>query len=534
MYCNMWECGVVMNKAIQKAKKILYNNFDKSLWMINIMCVVAACIGYNIYGTTEVEGKWAEIVFLIAWLVIIAVFWYQSKVATKEKRWEKYCRKKFKDRKESFKYKNGMLFSVKLIFCGLVLLAIVYFLFKNTGIMKIAVKAFDTVQKIEIGNIIAIIAGAYAIILAFYPVAKGSMEHQCMVLDFEEIGIVKCFKWCFAGSVIIIIIDIIYLFVGEYSCKREKNTAIEGMTFVIWIIIMIFEIIILTIIEFNGKKLERGALKNIDETYWNKKIYIIPNKIWYKSEMLLVLQRFFDEYIKCVQKVNLNKIVDMDFGNIYEDKKQNYMICKSYFIGLLLMILIIMGCIGGERKFIFVLVNIPLFYVLGGKTCNINACRMFNTMIISQWGYYVKKTPNSIEYISSHDSIHKNKLRKLKRVICFYNLSLYMQYHDASRKNIEKESLNMMMDYLFEKQNKRNMGAMILPVLVCACLGEDNDKKVDKRLRRYINEIKMTPQQKKLIGKSSLLLIRDLIGDDDKYMKEQHIYKKRIKIYVML
>ena len=110
----------------------------------------------------------------------------------------------------------------------------------------------------------------------------------------------------------------------------------------------------------------------------------------------------------------------------------------------------------------------------------INYCVFF-----VRWRFYfkLKNKSNSI-FVATYDylfSRYREYYRRLKRIICFYNLALDMEYEDE--KKFGEYSLECLCAYIKDmRKHNEDISGMIAPLIICHAYRE---KLIQKRLKMW-------------------------------------------------
>ena len=531
---------------VQKIKNDMYRNFKKKLWLMTIVygCLAVICLSVIIVKRGESGFDLLNnYIYILMSPFFIAILSIINRQVGQTGRWKSYYRSKFGRRNEIRKWpsRDGVCqgFFIVLIMFAMIFVIAFGIVYGNQLIVYIANLKIEN-ESTSVFEVLALVIGVYSIIVALYPVAIGNAERRCLVFDVEKMPLIKWFKVTLLLSCLALIIYML----AEYFWDVQDDVVLRAAKHlfeITWIVLTVLAIAFLLRIVFVGKNAEKQGIENIDKVYWNRKLYVLPAKTWNKSECFAVLEMLFEQYMKCLEKRCLNKIQDVDFGSVFEDKTENYLIHKYKFLKSMMLIYSGLLFAGLEMEkqtpgivAMLMCSFIPLLYIVFGRTSDIDACRMCNSIIVSPWGYYVK-TSEKIIYLSSYDSKYKDILRKLKKIVCFYNLSLNMQYCDCPKAEVEEQSLCMMLECFLERarlKKMKNREFIVLPLIICGCLKCGDKSEADIELKRCINDIKMDLQQKEIIKKCCMLIIRDLYGDDEDYNKDRKKYLERVEWYL--
>lgn len=145
-----------------------------------------------------------------------------------------------------------------------------------------------------------------------------------------------------------------------------------------------------------------------------------------------------------------------------------------------------------------------------------------NLTHISLWGYYIKKRRRKkIFYVSSFDkrrSKYGTFIVAIKKVVCFYNLAINMEYSDTD--TFDYCGIDFMCDYLLDVKrcNKDKVG-MIIPIIICSCLCKNMKKESIERVHELVKEIGVDEREK--LAEISRIVYRDIYGDDRKFDEKE-------------
>lgn len=522
--------------------------------------IYGVLLGIYVYALLfESEFGWGRVLVVLVYLIMLPVMAnllaYMNNVSWLKK--NQYYRPQFNTKNKIRNWRDSSVSScgVKLL---MVLISPIVMLVAALVLDRFVKSLFDVslstlmiewnLVKITFGDrdAIAVVSAIYAVFIAGIPVINMYVKNKCLLFEFDEIPSVKLFTRLFWGSVICLLIWGIsdYLII---HFTINNLIWICNISFIMWAFILIVDVILFVYIWSPLNKFEKKILNQVDELYWNRTLYVIPCKTWYKSQIIVVLGRFLKQYYRNARRAFSDIIVDVEFGNIYVENKVNDLLSKKKgrSVVIVISVLGVVSVLGfltsqGEASAFFGIMAgmiVPYWVIFLGVKSEKPMYRWYRSFFSYSWGYYVKTT-KSVKYVSAYDSkytLYGRTLKSLRKIVSFYNLSLHMQYYDIEEEKIGAWCIEGMVDYLGEIKKQKSADALIIPILVCFCLNFNRNKErviKNKRLEEYIEQMHLCKREKDLISKIVLLVLRDLTGDDKLYQLEEAGYKKIIGMYL--
>lgn len=341
---------------------------------------------------------------------------------------------------------------------------------------------------------------------------------------------------------------------GAYLFKLEfiLNNIWEVLG-IVWfgdMIISIFLLLCALIVIYN-QKFEKKILRDMHKLFWNEKIVMTPNKIWYKSNMIEGLVDLYLNVIKVSKKLSKDNITSIEFGSVYENNVINNKMAKKKIIimaigvffwqcetfGILLPYIIKNPNISILGIFYWIQVLIWSIYFIFYIYDSDMQVLYLNYFERNLWGYYFIKDNNPIY-------IHKNRLFKyeryinsIKNVIAFFNLARNMKYEDLENSKAEQYYIDCMIGNVRNifsntwNESKKYLMYAVIPIAICGCISDE--KSINNRIHELFAELKMHNEEKNFVFNMSLHILRDYVGNDKEYNDKENKYKRRLNYIVL-
>ena len=375
---------------------------------------------------------------------------------------------------------------------------------------------------------LALIIGIYTLIITVHPMVSSYIDKRCMLFDAYKLAPMRVVFSITMASVI----DLFVIFV-LYISKREHNWLLVVETVWEFLILVIIGIYVIAIVQ--PIIMEKNVIKKIDIVYNVKKNYITPSRKWYRGTAINHMENLYERYKKVAKKINLSNIRTMDFDCVYSDREENLIIAKKasrnlwiWAIWFVLTIFFVfysnlgsfsISCLGIAAVGI-----IPAIIALVDKRVWHKKYKVINELgNISVWGYYVKLVKKEkVLFFSSHyiiPSKYKKYVTRLKKIGCFYNLAVKMEYEDT--KCFDFIGVDYLCDCLEDDSriNSELNGLLLAPILLCACLSMKKKKKIEKRIAEIMEKIIVEQREKEWVKRICLCVLRDIEGNDESYAK---------------
>lgn len=383
----------------------------------------------------------------------------------------------------------------------------------------------------SVSTIISIVVGIYAFLFAFFPIIISYLKDKCLFFEPFDIPIIN---WSRRVTVISLVIVIIYIILLWGGAKLYWMGACEFL----WILLMAINVIIYIMIFAIPVKIEKRVLKKIHHLFGRRKIYMTPNKKWWKGSVIRQIAYLLEEYKKSLYKINSNCIEDIEFACVLSKKKENIILAKKRFyilVGVTIVIMLLFGLVlplslNVLQKRLYLVITLialmPFLIPALDHLVIINNYAYINRLgYFSVWGYYVKlANRDSRIYISTYDVSspkYKKCLVNLKRLVCFYNLAINMKYEDAEC--VDDIGIGCLCDYIrdLSKRGIYQQG-MLAPVLICACLSEKKKEENALIIKEMLCQLEIDNEEQSKSIEVSLQVLRNLYGDDLKFNKMQY------------
>lgn len=78
-------------------------------------------------------------------------------------------------------------------------------------------------------------------------------------------------------------------------------------------------------------------------------------------------------------------------------------------------------------------------------------------------------------------------------------------------------------------KQKKAVKRMIVPLLIYMELSEKSKNARMKKIKEVINKLNVNPQEQEMLINISILILREMYGDDEIFEKKKNIYSKEYK-----
>ena len=372
-------------------------------------------------------------------------------------------------------------------------------------------------------TIIGVVVAIYAFLFAFLPIIVEKLNNKCMFFKPYDLPVIK---WSNKITTISLIELLVYILVFIINKKDWLLGAFE----VVWFLLIGANVIMYVWAFIMPMRIERRVINKIHLLYKRKRIYMTPNKKWFKSDFIRQISKLIDHYEKILHNINYENIENIEFDCVLSKKKENIDIAvKRYYflVGIAFGIMFLFGVLfpgtldlSQRRTYLLLtlLSLMPLLCPLTDKNIFINNYRFINRMgFLSIWGYYIKLfNKEKRMYITFYDysvSAYRKYLVRLKRIVCFYNLAINMKYDDVEF--IDGIAIECLCAYVSDitRRNIYKKG-MLVPVLICGCLSENQRTENWKNIKEMIKKVNIDKKEQEMSIKISLLMLRDMYGND--------------------
>ena len=537
--------AVKKNNNIRK-KFSIYNFYnEKGLRFFCIVYVIIAIFVLHglLRGFEPDFENILEVITQMAYLLfcpmIYVILSYQKKVfSQKERCYAHYYNMQFQG-EDRLKYAKSTTISdvrrtVKILFGVIALISLVYVI---DELIEIYVPIREEI--IEEGPV-GIIIGMYGLIIALFQWSKMEVDKKCMFFSVDNLPVFKRCNRKITLSVVILIAHITTFFVVKNSV--EILCFMELLWFILFGSIL-FDFIYMF---YEQIDIERNVIKKIDRYYHTEKILVLPQRIWYKGAAISKFTDLLNNYYRMSSKISLEDIEKIEFSSIFDEGNNNkkravikyYIYSVSAFIILVAAICFLTRELNESLRIVYGSVTLigflPVMLLwLSPKYIERNF-RFVNWMTyISWWGYYIKVKDKKVEkFVSSYGikySVYQKLVLQLKRVICFYNLSIKMKYHDED--DFGMCGIDNICAYISDKEHKgENVEFMLIPLLICVCIYDQGHKNNNSSVKKIIENVGISRETKIKITYLCILVLRELHGDDRSFEEEK--YKNCIENYL--
>lgn len=250
-----------------------------------------------------------------------------------------------------------------------------------------------TKYSLKIENIKTILE-IYALIIALIPIVYTYIERKYMLFDFENLPSIRWFGILLPVSIVVLTATLgCELFFSEFAWCNRFST----LGWVLWWGIVIVSVLKLTLVILPGKNLERKVLESLDTAFWNKNLYVVPNKSWYRSNAIVTITKLFEGYLRKTQNINIEEIQSIQFKCVYKKDDDNVILTRRKILFVFFVILLICGMassmlmeeFGAGIEVFWIMLSACLAFVIPFKG-NSTDILFVNGFYIDSWGYYFK------------------------------------------------------------------------------------------------------------------------------------------------
>lgn len=380
-------------------------------------------------------------------------------------------------------------------------------------------------------TIINIVGGIYAFLFAFFPIIISYLKDKCLFFEPFDIPIIN---WSRKATVVSLTLVIIYIIFLWGNAKLYWMGTCEFL----WILLIAINVIIYIMIFAIPVKIEKKVLKKVHHLFGRRRIYMTPNKKWWKGSVIRQIAYLLKKYKKSLYKMDFQYIEDIEFACVLSKKEENIFLAKKRFyiwMGLTIIFILWLGLVLPfglnvlQKRLYLVITLIALmpflipaldYLVIMNNYVYINRLS-YNSV----WGYYVKLANKSRRiYISTYDISspkYKKYLVNLKRLVCFYNLAINMKYEDAEF--VDDIGIECLCDYIkdLSKRGTYQQG-LLVPVLICACLSKKKKEENALIIKEMLCQLEIDNEEQSKSIKVSLQVLRNLYGDDQRFNKMKY------------
>ncbi len=404
---------------------------------------------------------------------------------------------------------------------------------------------YETIRTDIIGkDPIGIIIGIYGLVIALFQGLKKELDKKCMFFSVDDLPIIKKCGRQIAISIVIMLVYIISFFMASYMDGDIRRLYLIELiwfgcfAYILWGCIYMF---------YKQVDIEKKVLKKIDRYYGTEKILMLPQRIWYRGTAIIKLTDLLNKYKKITCKIDLDKIEEVEFACIISDKHSNRKraVLKYYLVSICFLLVLgavvyiltntMSEAVCATYRWVMLIGFLPAMLLWLSPKMIAQNYQFINWMTyISLWGYYVKLKGKKWErYVSSYGLIYspyQKFLLELKRIICFYNLAIKMRYNDEE--DFGECGIDDICAYITDMhQREEKVEFMVIPLLVCACIYETRDKRVNHNFEETLERISVKKEIKEKIINLCMLILRDIHGDDRTF-KEQ-MYKEKLSSFLV-
>lgn len=371
--------------------------------------------------------------------------------------------------------------------------------------------------------IIGVIVAIYALLFAFFSIIVEKLNNKCMFFKSYDLPIVK---WSNRITTISLVDLVIYILL----CITYKKCWLLGVFEVVWFLLIGINVIMYIWALSMPMGIEKRVIRRIHHLYRRKRVYMTPNKKWFKSNVIRQVAKLLNDYEKTLYKINYDNIENIEFDCVLSKKRENIdiSVIRYYlFAGIAFGIMLLFGLtlpatLDMSQRNIYLIITLlslmPLINPLIDKNTFINNYRYINRMgFFSIWGYYIKLANKEKRiYISLYDysfSVYRKYLIRLKRLVCFYNLAVNMKYDDTEF--IDGIAIECLCAYVSDlsRSNMYKKG-LIVPILICGCLSNNQRNENMNKIKETLKQINIDRREQETSIKISLLMLRDMQGND--------------------
>lgn len=374
------------------------------------------------------------------------------------------------------------------------------------------------------------VVGIYAALFAFFPIIVSYLRNRCIFFDPYELVIIKINIFLVICSVVL---AVTYFVLNIMKVTSDCLCIFAGMWVLLIIAIVIIYIACIFIVPLIIEKIILSKLELL-----GKRIYITPNKKWWRSNVIKLIDKLLNSYTKALKKIEFNKIESIEFASSLSSKNENIILAKKRLLkicAIVVGILILFGVEFSEALtpfqkieylFLTLLSALPIAIPIINKEIIEENYAYINNLgcSFSTWGYYIKlNNMKECIYFPAYGfsfSKYHCVMMNLKRIACFFNLSIKMKYEDTEC--IDDIEIECLCDYITDSfyRNEYTAG-MLIPVLICISLSENREKS-RQFVKEMLSQVSIDKKERDISIDFSLEVLRNIKGNDKVFKRGKY------------
>lgn len=538
---NIFGTGVVKCKRKNKEIGIIWSDSKKRIINFTVTYIFVLLIFGREVFSIEVKESINRIDYFLGYLCLyIFPLYYYLVIQTCEKvkanhfQTNKYYATQFPDINNLKRVKylgvdaiiGHLLNAIFYMFLAVILLSII--VNNNERIKAFFSSVHENIwREEEYSAIISLLLAVYALVFALVPIINTYVNRKCMFFDSQELPVIRYSNYTTGIS-----LGVVFIYFLSKIVISESFWF--GFLEFLWIALIVTNILMYICMWYMPVHTEHKVLNRIDQLYCKKKIYMTPNKRWYKGNVIRQINYLVNNYKKSVKKIEFDNIENIEFACILASKEENMKLAikkfYSFFLITVCFIFIymcyIIPLLSEEIRWAYLMITMlgfmPVFTLFLDRKIITNNYKYINRIgYMSYWGYYIKLFNKKDKiYITSFDhscSQYAKYLIKLKKIACFYNLAIHMKYDDVE--SFDDIGIECLCNYVTDMlRRKTNIDGMVTPILICTCLSWDEKKEIrNQRVKEMIKEVDMSKGEQQIAINTSLQILRDIHGNDDAF-----------------
>ncbi len=516
-------------------KKVMCSEYEKRLvrCCVIIACMIAIALHISIMETEK--EKMFSVIFGYFYagsfgLIYIIYMWLNNKMIRIYEKNKIYYKTKFVSGNLVKRFKNTHLPSwgiYVVIIYGICVVVMASFSVWGDSLKEVFENIHSDIWNVEErSTTVTIVLAGYGVVLALIPIVREYLNKKCMFFDVDDLPEIKRNVFLIISVTVgIVIWSVLLLTLNEqYMWVIGALELVVGILFVV--IILLYLLCWVKPIRW-----EKGVIDTIDKLYDKRNAYILIDKTWKQSKVIRIMTKLLKDYEKSLRGIHLSKIESIRFGFVMQKNEDNLVLTRRYskvvLVSMLVWYSLLCGvmnnepCIDDLYGKVLVIVFIPaLASCISHEWKEKNFRFVNNLMYTSWWGYYVYEKEKKVKYISAYDG-RKTKYGKfilnIKKVVSFYNLAISMEYEEKNEFN----RIDCMCDYVYDLvRDNKDITAFLIPIFICSCIWKEEG--YSDRIKELIKEVYITEEEKEKLINICMQMIRDIYGDDRKFVSEDY------------
>lgn len=400
------------------------------------------------------------------------------------------------------------------------------------------------------------VVGAYTIILTLVSLTSSYLKGRCILYEIDEVPNVKMAIKITYVSVITFILNILF---DNFICKIVDNFTYRIIIRVIikslWLLFIAISIgfLLIAVVKAYVRKIEKNLMEDIHKLYWNKRLYNLPNKEWYRGNLTINEGSLLNNFWKKCKKIKIDNINYFDFGSVYHNKpyslgvvRRKIIIFCIYWAGIMAFFSLLVipqqftgtniNCEALTLLQIILLISVIMSasIIIRFLKDNPNKLINFNFLYFDNWGYFFDD--GKLRYCSTYDkqnSLYGKYILAIKNLVSFFNLGKHMKYVDMKENQVESYYIEEMIEFSKDHIDNKKIKHMLIPITICATLCKKEDEEMINKIQNLVTRFQLKNNERNYIKSVAMAILRDLEGDDEEYYKNEKIYNDSIENLLM-